>query len=225
MNNEENVFDLTRISLQLVDPHYSRICCGDYWTDFSFEIMLDCRRDLSDCVFTKVGELQVLRLNYVYAYNQEPNLFEMFDGDYRETSDCYAAIFDNKERIRKPFRDEGRWNLDEFLMTDLHVLNRIQIDEAFKGNGIAGEASRIYLERFANGNDAYYLKAFPLQFEWHKGEKKYPRAFKGSFRTCQANLCKYYEQLGFRRIGRTPHFFGSVDDFLYKQRNLSGHNS
>ena len=32
--------------------------------------------------------------------------------------------------------------------------------------------------------------------------------------TCQAKLCRYYERQGFRRIGKTEHFFFVVDDFL-----------
>ena len=38
----------------------------------------------------------------------------------------------------------------------------------------------------------------------------------GDERACFAKLCKYYEKIGFRRIGRNNHFFFVVDDFLGK---------
>ena len=226
MNSEttgEKGFDLSRVVLKLEDTDFSRIE-GDYWTRFSFRIMQwsNSPQMFSDENLLKLGQLEVLRLNYAISLKSRESLFDIFYSMFSETIDCYEAIFDRNEHLRKPFRDEDSFCVSADLITDLHILNRISIEEQFKGHGITGEASRIYLERFASGYDAYFIKAFPLQFEGDQTRLRedYPRRFKGSFISCQNKLCKYYEQLGFRRIGKSPYFFGTVEDFFLRRRKL-----
>ena len=215
--------DLSHVVLKLEDADFSRIE-GDCWTHFSFRILKwpDDTETYSDEILLSVGHLEVLRLNWAVANEQEKSLLDIFYSDWSQTIDCYEAIFDKKDHLRKPFRDESSFGLFEDLTTDLHILDRITIDEHFKGQGITGEASRIYLERFASGYDAYYVKAFPLQFEGNETHPQddYPRKFNGTFRACQEKLCKYYQELGFRRIGKTPHFFGSVEDYYYRRQRI-----
>lgn len=219
----EKGFDRSRVVLKLEDTDFSRIE-GDYWTRFSFRIMQwsDSPQVFSDENLLKLGQLEILRLNSAIALQSRESLFDIFNSMFSQTIDCYEAIFDKKEHLRKPFRDESSFGLFEDLTTDLHILDRITIDERFKGHGITGEASRIYLERFAGGYDAYYIKAYPLQFEGNETHPQddYPRKFNGTFRACQEKLCKYYQELGFRRIGKSPYFFGTVEDFFLRRRKL-----
>lgn len=163
----------------------------------------------------KVGNMSVMKLSIGEVYRRRSPLWMVFDDVSAEASACYEVVFNKKGEIRRPFQDE-RYNLREDLFNDFHFLERIEISEQFKGHGIAGVATRIYLENFANGDDVAYLKAFPLQFESRCEDKPYERLFEGDGRACFAKLCKYYEKIGFRRIGRTNHFFFVVDDFLEK---------
>jgi len=219
----DNGFDLSRVVLKLDDTDFSRIE-GDCWTRFSFRIIQwsDSPQMFSDENLLKLGQLEVLRLNSAIALKSGESLFDIFSSMFSETLECYEAIFDSNAHLRKPFRDEDSFNVSEDLITDLHILNRITIEEQFKGHGITGEASSIYLERFASRYDAYFVKAFPLQFEGDQNSPRddYPRLFKGSFKSCQNKLSKYYERLGFRRIGKSPYFFGTVEDFFLRRRKL-----
>ena len=136
-----------------------------------------------------------------------------FDDFSMEVSECYDVLFTKKGNLRKSFWHRN-YGLEEYFARDFHFLERIEVNENFKGNGIAGIATRIYLENFANSDDVAYLKAFPLQHESGFDDKPYNREFKGDLKLSQAKLCQYYEHLGFRRIGKTEHFFFVVDHFL-----------
>lgn len=70
------------------------------------------------------------------------------------------------------------------------------------------------------GFSVVYFKGFPLQFDDSGRSEPLARKFKGSFKTCQAKLCRYYENQGFRRIGKTEHFSFVVDDFLSKRAEM-----
>ena len=136
-----------------------------------------------------------------------------FDDFSMEASECYDVLFTKKGDLRKAFWDQY-YGLEEFFARDFHFLERIEVNENFKGNDIAGIATRIYLENFANADDVAYLKAFPLQHESQFNDKPYNREFKGDLKSSQSKLCRYYEHLGYRRIGKTEHFFFVVDQFL-----------
>ena len=179
------------------------------WIRFSFDILLD----EEDGPGQVVGSMQASKLSYGEMSRRGVPLWLAFDDFSMETSECYGVLFTKKGGLRKAYWDPP-YGLEEFFARDFHFLERIEINENFKGNGIAGIATQIYLENFANFEDVAYLKAFPLQHESRLHDKPYNREFKGDFKASQAKLCQYYEHLGFRRIGKTEHFFFVVDHFL-----------
>ena len=185
----------------------------DPWIRYSFDILLD----EEDCHGKIVGCMQVSKLNIGEVYRRRVPFWEVFDDYSAETSECYCAVFDKNGCLRKPFRC-SEYGQENYLTNDFHFLGRIEIDENAKGQGVAGVATQIYFENFANGNDVAYLKAFPLQFE--STTKSYKRQFDGMYEECRTRLCKYYEKLGFRRIGKTEHFFFVVDQFLSQRKCL-----
>lgn len=181
------------------------------WTRYEFAILVgkDGGRE------QVAGHLEASKLSLGEVYRQRMPLWMAFD-DYSSAAwNCYAAVFTNKGDIRKAFWD-SQYDQEDFLLSDFHHLERIEIEEKFKGHGLAGIATQIYLENFASGKDVAYLKAFPLQCEAR--DEPYGRAFGGSEKECQQKLCGYYERLGFRRIGRSPHFFFVVDQFLDRRK-------
>ena len=180
------------------------------WIVFNFRIVL---LNDSGTGEKELGTLTALKLNCGVAYRRRMSMFEAFDDFSSETALCYEAVFDLKGRFRTGFGDDENEMFD-YLNNDFHILSRIEIDERFKGQGLAGVATRIYLENFANADDVVYLKAFPLQFEAQFADKPYSRSFKESEKRCFEKLCKYYQKLGFRRVGKSNHFLFKVDDFL-----------
>ena len=181
----------------------------DPWIRYSFDILLD-EEDGSGQV---VGSMQASKLSYGEVFRRGLPLWMAFDDFSMEASACYVVLFTKKGNLRKAFWHQY-YGLEEYFARDFHFLERIEVNENFKGNGIAGIATRIYLENFANSDDVAYLKAFPLQHESQFEDKPYNREFQGDFKSSQAKLCQYYEHLGLRRIGKTEHFFFVVDHFL-----------
>ena len=181
----------------------------DPWIRYSFDILLNDEDNPGQIV----GSMQASKLSYGEMSRRGVPLGMAFDDLSMEASACYDVIFTKKGDLRKAFWDPY-YGLEEYFARDFHFLERIEISENFKGNGIAGIATQIYLENFANYDDVAYLKAFPLQHECQFHDKPYNREFKGDFKVNQARLCRYYERLGFRRIGKTEHFFFVVDHFL-----------
>ena len=182
------------------------------WGRYTFRI---CAYDESH-VRHEAGKMEVSKLSYGEVERRGMSLGMIFDDFSMETSQCYDVVFTKKGDLRKAFWHQY-YGLEEYFARDFHFLNRIEIKEEFKGRGIAGIATQIYFEHFANGNDVAYLKAFPLQHESQFYDKPYSREFSGDFKTDFSKLCKYYERLGFRRIDKTEHFFFVVDDFLSKR--------
>lgn len=185
----------------------------DPWVRYSFDILMD----EEDGPGQIVGNMQVSKLNIGEVYRRRVSLWEVFDDYSAETSECYRVVFDKKGCLRRPFRC-SEYGQESYLTNDFHFLDRIEIDESVKGQGVAGVVTQIYLENFANGSDVAYLKAFPLQFE--ETTKPYRRQFDGTHEECRERLCKYYEKSGFRRIGKTEYFFFVVDHFLSQRMGL-----
>ena len=203
------------VRLVATNPSYSVLSDFDSdWITHTFNILLYVEGDKE----VVAGRLLVYKLNVGNVIRQNRSLFDAFDCFSQEAYDCYVKVFDDNEEVRKAFQDE-RCGLYDILTDDFHLLSMIEIDEAFKGNSLAGIAIQIYLENFANGSDVAYFKAFPLQHGVANGES-YKRTFRGGLKTCEAKLCEYYQRLGFRRIGKTSDFFFVVDDFLDKWQNV-----
>ena len=182
------------------------------WTAFNFRIVLLNDLGVGE---KELGTMTALKFNCGAVYRWGMSMFEAFDDYSIETAKCYETVFDLKGRIRPKFRDEEN-EIFDYLNNDFHILSRIEIGEHFKGQGLAGVATRIYLENFANADDVAYLKAFPLQFEAQFADKPYGRSFEGGEKRSFDKLCKYYQTLGFRRVGKSNHFLFKVDDFLSK---------
>lgn len=203
------------VSLVATNPSFRPLSSFDSdWIKHEFNVMVR----VDDEKEVVAGQLLVYKLNVGNVIRQNRSLFDAFDCFSQEAYDCYVKVFDDNEDVRKAFQDE-RCGLYDVLTDDFHLLSVIEIDEAFKGNGLAGIAIQIYLENFANGSDVAYFKAFPLQHGVANGES-YKRTFRGGLKTCEAKLCEYYQRLGFRRIGKTSDFFFVVDDFLDKWQNV-----
>ena len=205
--------DAWRVRLEHVRNDFGLLSLSDEpWVRHDFRI---CVYDEND-VCHEAGRMKVSKLGYGEMSRRRLSLFMAFDDFSDETLQCYEVLFTKDGDLRKAFWHEY-YGLEQYFARDFHFLHRIEIKEEFKGNGLAGLATQIYLENFASFEDVAYLKAFPLQHEGQFDDQPYSRKFNGSFRVNQAKLCKYYERQGFRRIGKTEHFFFVVDDFLTKR--------
>ena len=116
----------------------------DPWIRYSFDILLD-EEDGSGQI---VGSMQASKLSYGEMSRRGVPLWMAFDDFSMETSECYCVLFTKKGNLRKTFW-HPYYGLEEYFARDFHFLERIEINENFKGNDIAGIATQIYLENFA----------------------------------------------------------------------------
>ena len=202
------------ILLRLTNPCFSRRGYDFLWEDLNFEIvMIDY--GLQEPAEQDVGKLRARKLHVEDAHWRKGfSLLEAFDNDTMDIAQYYDVIFKKNGDLRERFSDE-RYDIGGGMLPgDFHILETISIDERFKGHDIAREATAVYLESFARGDDAVFFKAFPLQYDAKTEAGDLHRSFVGSFNACQSRLCKYYERIGFSRVGTTPYFFFAAGTFL-----------
>ena len=203
------------VRLVATNPSYSALPhLETQWTEHEFNIVV-LTEDGNEIV---AGQMLVHKLNVGAVWRNKQPLFLAFDDYSQEAYECYVKVFDKEGDMRKPFQDES-YGQYEFLANDFHLLSWMEIDEAFKGNWLAGIVAQIYFENFANGNDVVYSEVFPLQFSGAL-EEPYSRKFDGNFEECEMRLCAYFKKLGFRQINRSSDFFFVVDDFLDKWKKV-----
>ncbi len=215
MKNDESKSDdfyPSDVSLVLTNPSFG-IRQEEAWASFQFRVMLHVGEGWADSDYAEIGKMEALKFNRGVAERSHSSLFSAFDEYMTETLECYDVVFDENGNIRKEFQDPY-YGVEDDLFEDFHILFRVELDERYKGHGLVAHVTRIYLENFANANDLVYVKAFPLQFEARREPRPLARSFAGSFAACRSRLCKYYERIGFRRIGKTNHFFFVADHFL-----------
>ena len=206
--------DMLDLALELRNPRfYSREAEDVFWDRFSFDIVAE-GEDLDGAnAFERIGEMEAWKLDMDAVRRERCDLFSAFDAFEADTAACHALLFTAGEQLRKPFQypdeDDGG-----YLFGDFHYLHLIKIDERYKGHGAAGMATRIYLEHFARGEDWVYFEAHPLQFAAGEEARRMDRKFQGTLKQCRARLCRHYERLGFRRLGKTRHFLFKAGRFL-----------
>ena len=97
---------------------------------------------------------------------------------------------------------------DEYVASNLLILNRLVIDLPYRGRQFGLEALRGLMQRFRVGAGLIVMKPFPLQFEGEATREELETrglaGFKGGIRAATSKLRAYYAQLGFKSIPRTP---------------------
>lgn len=101
----------------------------------------------------------------------------------------------------------------------LLILDRLLIAPEWRGRGIGLHALVGLMHWLQPGAGVAAIKPYPLQFEAghqdpHDPERPWIDGFKGNFRTCRAKLCRYYAQLGFKRVPHTGYMVRRCDQGL-----------
>jgi GNAT superfamily N-acetyltransferase len=160
-------------------------------------------------VLAKVGTFRVIQVDAEGALAQHVPVFDVFDQE-AVTFAYFEQLYDEwnyggfsyKDRVLKALRCE-----DEVISMNLLILDRLEIFPNFRGRGYGLEALQCLIQRFRMGVGLIVMKPFPLQFEDPEPEELASRGldgFVGSAAFCTRKLKRYYAQLGFKRIPRTP---------------------
>ena len=207
MSDEFEYDEFTQVILKLDDPEF--MCGpGHFWTEYQFSVYLQDGEERQQ----KIGMMRAHRFNMGRALRSDMPIFQLFDEYSSFAEEAYQYVFDDAG----VYYDEIVGDEDGMVdySANFHILERIDLDPKFKGRSLAAEVTRVYLEEFANEIDVVYVKGYPLQFEAGGGTT---RKFDGTLKQCQTRLCKYYEKMGMKRIGKTEHFAFTAGHFLAQQ--------
>ena len=181
--------------------------------------------DITDCGGTAenidmVGEVEMSCLNLEMMFDNGITIQDAFeDSPTINIAEYYDEIFTKNGEIRKSFRKNGVDELGLSTAGALHILQLVFIDSKYSGFNLVANVTKIYLENFARNTDLVFLQAFPLQHSEDtdlvkKATKIYRHDFTANSKeTDIKRLADHYERIGFPRIGKTAHFFGTAESF------------
>jgi hypothetical protein len=106
----------------------------------------------------------------------------------------FCVLFDRDESTFHP----KVLRLTKVEMSGLLILNRIEIEEKFRGRALGLQAIQLVCDRFQNWCQVAALKAFPLQWE---GKVEGQKDKEGLLRD-QAKLVRHYRRAGFKSFNR-----------------------
>lgn len=174
----------------------------------------------------EIGSFRAVQVDVEGAMSQHVSVHQVFD-IYQETWSFYADLYDGIDfsaKVKKALDCE-----DEVVPWGLLILSRLTIKREFRGNRFGLEALKCLIQRYRMGAGIIAMKPFPLQFE-NEGENATEpelQGFSGSIEACTAKLRKYYGELGFKRIPRTPYMalatiyqLANLDDVEFKPLRL-----
>lgn len=158
-----------------------------------------------DIVETPIGKFSASYVNVAAAINAGYPLNYVFDAT-QTILDMHSALYKGWELSPAAQRAGRLYSATEW--TNVLYLDRLEIDEAWRGNRYGLAAMLGLMHHLQMGSGAVVLKAFPLDFE-HGGANSGtgPEAF----RKAQQRLMRYYKQVGFQRVGRSDYMIRGSD--------------
>ena len=160
-----------------------------------------------------VGRFKFYYVDFAAALNAQCSAHDVLDS-YAQTEEFADSVIGDGDQYCSR-------RLNQLLQGDVHEMNvliidRLEIQPAFRGGGVGLFVIRKLIERFSSGAGVIALKAFPLQFEVDRAKKADPwsqRMALASFplqkRSASAALRRYYGRLGFIAMPRTDFMFMS----------------
>lgn len=156
-----------------------------------------------------IGRFGVIQVDADGAIVQRVSVFDVFDCS-STTFPYFEALYTRhdsfKEKVLKALDCEN-----EYVTSGLLILDRLEIAPPYRGRGYGIKALRCLIQRFRMGAGLIAMKPFPLQFEGKALdlsptdlEARGLARFTRNERVATAKLCRYYGQLGFKKIPRTP---------------------
>jgi hypothetical protein len=133
------------------------------------------------------------------------SLGDVFDAT-QTVYDMYTALY--RKWVLSPVAQRAGRLAEATEWTNVLYLNRIEVDEAWRGNFYGLAAMLGLMHHLQMGAGAVVLKAFPLDLEHCGGSSGKSDA---EFREAQRKLMRYYMLAGFRRVGRSHYMIRGAD--------------
>lgn len=144
---------------------------------------------------TTIGELKVAQLQVELARRARLSAFCLYDS-YSSTAAYLPLIKKNGDWIKAVHDDF------EPFTSDLFVLDRISIEEPYRGHGLSLIALRIVLDAYADGYGLIACVPFPLQYQNMYGADEVVdiESKEAAFQRDRKRLAQYWSRLGFKPV-------------------------
>lgn len=155
-----------------------------------------------------LGELQFYLVRVGNAVNDRVSLSDVFD-TLQETCEAGAAIFDS---CYSDFSPAVKRNFGEaFWGGDLLLLHYLTVEPCARGQRLGLAVLERVVRDWSSGCSLVAMKPFPLQFQAVSDKPAHQKQlaldrFPSSKREAFRALRRYYEKLGFERIGRSEYY-------------------
>jgi GNAT superfamily N-acetyltransferase len=194
-----------------IDSHFPPTEPGDWALEISGSILVtdEVQGRVCHASETEIGTMRAFLIQVREARRQGLQAFTVLKAKCFATSE-YTQLFDKAEwrkRVRKKFDPRS---------ADLLILDRIELQPEYRGQGVGLLAVRCVIEMFGLRCGLVACKPYPLQFE---GSNKWtpPAQVSGttkSLREARRKLRRYWACAGFKRVP------GTMLYALEPQRNL-----
>ena len=191
----------------------------NYWTRYKFDIVL-VDHELNSAKDVVIGTLEARRFHDSKASIDEICSHCAFDMSDMDVDQYTEMIWDHETHDLSPKFAKA---IDsECVFGDIFLLMSIDIKPEYRGHDLGNAATWLFYRNFCTSYDVLVLLAFPLQFgmQQEEQEKCKPGEFDGSQRICTQKLLKYYEKLGFKRIGRSNFMIFNCESIMQKPNIL-----
>lgn len=157
---------------------------------------------------TRAGRITFFIIDVELAITEEESAFEVFDS--RSATLTYWELY--KDDLEYSDAVQAVIDFEDFASPNLLILDRIEINPRYRGQGIGLDVLRWITRQFSLGCGLVAMKPFPLQFEGgppadHANDPRFKALRLDSFDTdyCRAlaKLRAHYEKLGFAQVPGT----------------------
>jgi GNAT superfamily N-acetyltransferase len=157
----------------------------------------------------KVGEIQLYLVDHARILNEKESLFDAMDDLSYETAECYDAIIDEdtgdwKEEVK------GLIGEDACFRHNILLINRVELDEKFRGRGVGKQVVEEIIKGFGSGCAVIACKPFPLQYigygrPEHEEKRKAP-GYEQIRLKAFAKVERFWKKQEFRKLPSSDHW-------------------
>ena len=160
------------------------------------------RAEGDDGVLHRVGRAHAWRVHMGLAANQGECLLDVFDAHSQPMCDLYAALFDPETE----YFTDAIIHQFEAMESDLLVLDYVVLNPRWRGLKLGLLAARKMVDLLSSGCGLVVSHIAPLRPDAYR-MLRVPKAWLPHHKKqAVVKLRRYFRQMGFERIGRTPYY-------------------
>jgi hypothetical protein len=160
------------------------------------------RAEGDDGVLHRVGRAHAWRVHMGLAANQGECLLDVFDAHSQPMCDLYAALFDPET----DYFTNAIIHQFEAMDSDLLVLDYVVLHPRWRGLKLGLLAVRKMVDLLSSGCGLVVSHIAPLRPDAYR-MLRVPKAWLPQHKKqAVVKLRRYFRQMGFERIGRTPYY-------------------